>query len=524
MRMNFMGKLSEIIKLGIAPGFNTKTTDPTLPQNSVPRAFKELEQTQSASTIARDSGFSVKKIKKIWNMLALLTLMLVQAHGADITRGVTINTSRLTTSQLHSLIDTATVSTGFYSDAGKDLISAVDSTDYFLIYDLSAGLYKKMTLGTLLMNNTGFITTQTEKTNPAYNDYTIIYNASGTALGRVSMTNLLYNTNLIATLPNITNLTQSATMKVLHGGTNAQIEVTNLLANFSYLTYRVPFTNLAQHITPTNTDRLLIWDSVVGTNKWTGLSGLVTNLPTVTTNGPNDWLMVVTNGNVSKMGYGNLVTNIYTFVTNNNSPFETSARAIISQLLPQTATVATPAFDAVNNHLYATNHGFVTGWSVTVQNSTSYASRPTPLNTNTLYFCRSNNSYTLALYTNKSDALAGNANSVVITSAGAATTLICHIKTDSTYNCEVTARSVVGSAANEPGYFQLWFNTPTTSTNYYVQGTAGQRSDVYAPYCAIVRSSIAPVTTNGFVFAFHYAGNAVMTDTFARAQVMVWPE
>ena len=523
-KKDFMSKLAEIIKLGIAPGFNTKTTDPTLPQNAVPRAFKELEQTQSASSIARDSGFSVKKIKKIWNMLAVLTALLATtAQAGDLTRSVTFSDGqRITAGQLHTLVDGASVNATFLT--GKNLNSTVETTDYVLVYDTSAGVFTKMTLSTLVMANTGLITTQADDPNPDYNDYVLTYDASASSFAKVSITNLLYNTNLIAVLPNITNLTQSATMWVRHSGTNAQIEVTNLLSNFSYLTYRVPFTNLSRHTTPTNTDRLLIWDSVAGTNKWTGLSGLVTNLPTVTTNGPNDWLMVVTNGNVSKMGYGNLVTNIYTFVTNNNSPFETSARAIISQCLPQTATVATPAFDAINNHLYATNHGFVTGWAVTVQNSTSYASRPTPLNTNTLYFCRSNNSYTLALYTNKSDALAGNANSVVITSAGSATTLICHIKTDSTYNCEVTARSAVGTAANDPGYFQLWFNTPTTSTNYYVQGTAGQRSDVYAPYCAIVRSSIAPVTTNGFVFAFHYAGNAVMADTFARAQVMVWPE
>lgn len=303
-----MSKLSEIIKLGIAPGFNTKTTDPTLPQNAVPRAFKELEQTQSASTIARESGFSVKKIKKIWNMLAMLTALLaVQAQAADLTRGVTITTSRLTTSQLHSLIDTATVSTGFYTDATKDVLGTVDSTDYFLLYDVSAGLYKKMTFSTLLLANTDLITTQADDVNPAYNDYVLTYNASATALAKVSMTNLLYNTNLIASLPNITNLTQSATMKVLHGGTNAQIEVTNLWANFKY---RAAFTNLVEHTAPTNTDKFLVWDSVANTNKYTTLSGLFTNLTTTTTNGASDWYLTITNGTPKLIPYQNIVNNV----------------------------------------------------------------------------------------------------------------------------------------------------------------------------------------------------------------------
>lgn len=63
-----MSKLAEILRTGQAPGFRTGATDPTLPEKAVPKAFRQLEQTQSASKIARDSGFSVKQIKKIWNI------------------------------------------------------------------------------------------------------------------------------------------------------------------------------------------------------------------------------------------------------------------------------------------------------------------------------------------------------------------------------------------------------------------------------------------------------------------------
>lgn len=63
-----MGRLAEIIRTGQPPGFRTGATDPTLPEKAVPKAFKDLEQKDSAAKIARDSGFSVKQIKRIWKI------------------------------------------------------------------------------------------------------------------------------------------------------------------------------------------------------------------------------------------------------------------------------------------------------------------------------------------------------------------------------------------------------------------------------------------------------------------------
>jgi LysM repeat protein len=61
-------RLREILASGVAPGFNTRAIDPTRPEIAVPKAFKDLEQKDSASKIARDSGFTVKQIKKIWKI------------------------------------------------------------------------------------------------------------------------------------------------------------------------------------------------------------------------------------------------------------------------------------------------------------------------------------------------------------------------------------------------------------------------------------------------------------------------
>ena len=357
-RNETMSKLAEIIKLGIAPGFNTKTTDPTLPQNAVPRAFKELEQTQSASSIARESQFSVKQIKKIWNMLAMLTALLAwPALAGDLTRSITFSDGqRITAAQLHSLIDGASIGATFLT--GKNLNSTVETADYVMVYDTSAGVFTKMTLSTLLMANTGLITTQADDPNPAYNDYVLTYDASASSFAKVSITNLLYNTNLIAVLPSITNLTQSATMWVRHSGTNAQIEVTNLWLRF---TYRAAFTNLAEHTAPTNTDRLLMWDSVAGTNKWTSLSGLFTNLTTTTTNGSSDYFLTITNGIPKLITYGNLsnaFSTCFSYTGSNALPALAASQTFTHGLAGIPQSVRVVAYFISDD---AANSGYTTG-------------------------------------------------------------------------------------------------------------------------------------------------------------------
>lgn len=62
-----MGKIAEIIQSGVAPGFGGRALDPQSAEVAVPRAFKQLEQTHSASKISRDAGFPVDYIKRAWN-------------------------------------------------------------------------------------------------------------------------------------------------------------------------------------------------------------------------------------------------------------------------------------------------------------------------------------------------------------------------------------------------------------------------------------------------------------------------
>jgi hypothetical protein len=43
-------------------------TDEQGPDKAIPRALRQLEETVPAERIARDSGFPVSKLKRIWNI------------------------------------------------------------------------------------------------------------------------------------------------------------------------------------------------------------------------------------------------------------------------------------------------------------------------------------------------------------------------------------------------------------------------------------------------------------------------
>jgi len=235
--------------------------------------------------------------------LAAMTL-----PAADLTRSVTFTDGqRLTAAQLHSLIDGASINVAFLT--GKSLLGTVDSADYVLIYDTSAGTFKKMTLATLIMANTDLITTQSEEYNPAANDYLLLYDTSGTQLAKVSVTNLITgNTNLILSQLPITNLLSTAQFLVSNGGTNNRIRLDHLWAN--NFEYTRPLTNQLQQTSPTNQDGFLLWDAVVGTNKWTTLAAIFTNRPAITTNEPGGFIYTETNGVPSKITQSNFINGL----------------------------------------------------------------------------------------------------------------------------------------------------------------------------------------------------------------------
>lgn len=62
-----MSRIGEIIASGRAPGVRGFARDPQSADVAVPRAFRELERTNSASKICRDAGYTAETIKKTWD-------------------------------------------------------------------------------------------------------------------------------------------------------------------------------------------------------------------------------------------------------------------------------------------------------------------------------------------------------------------------------------------------------------------------------------------------------------------------
>lgn len=280
-----------------------------------------------------------------WLALLLALGVALPAGAADITRGITFTDGqRLTAAQLHSLVDSATIGVAFLT--GKDVLASVDSADYALIYDTSTGTFKKMTLATLIMGNTGLITTQPE-VSPAGLDYVLIYDASALGFGKVSLTNLLYgNTNLIVGQYPITNLLGTAQILVNNDGTNNRISLAHLW--FNNFEYTRPFTNQLQHTAPTNADALLIWDSFNGTNKWITMQALNTNLPVAVNPTNTATLTLYETGQVKKVTLTNLMQTFATsgaFLTTNIT-WRTNGVAVNSGVLVNAphGLGVTPAF------------------------------------------------------------------------------------------------------------------------------------------------------------------------------------
>jgi hypothetical protein len=247
----------------------------------------------------------------LWLLVAaaMLAMLLSSAHASDIQRGVTFQDGqRLTASQLHALIDDASITTGFI--VNKPTATSLESGAYLILYSPAGQSLEKIPASTFLYGNTDFITTQAEKTSPAANDFVLIYDTAGTVLAKAQIGNLYSNS--VGTLPPITytNATLTGTFVPVINGTNGIMSVSNLFLLFPYSAI---FTNLPVRSHPTNFDNLLLAASDDGTNfsnQRISLAGLFTSLnpgmqPTnaVPTNG------TVVSTNFYLLAYQQTVTN-----------------------------------------------------------------------------------------------------------------------------------------------------------------------------------------------------------------------
>lgn len=313
---------------------------------------------------------------KSWVLGLVVWVLVLPGLAADLTRGITFTDGqRLTAANLHNLVDSASVGTAFLT--GKSLLSAVDAADYVLVYDTSAAVYKKMMLATLVTANTELITAQSEEVNPASNDMLLMYDASGVGFVKVSITNLVYNTNLIHALPTLTNALGTAKLKLLNGGTNVAITLDSLWLNS--FNYTRAITNLTRHTQPTNNDAFLMFDSVAGTNRWATWIDLVTNTPAVTTVSGGTLLSVLETNQFKQLTISNLMaqfgnsgmfytTNLSFTSSNKTLLTVTAAGTVLNQAHSLSATPRQVRGVLVNT---TSEHGFAVGDEVDFSHVTS---------------------------------------------------------------------------------------------------------------------------------------------------------
>lgn len=252
-------------------------------------------------------------------MKKIIALLLVglTAQASDISPGYSFSSTELVTAQkLTSLVSASTINTDFIT--GKATATA-NGADSLIFYSVSGAALRKGSYSAMFLNNKTIISGQTETTTPALADYLLLYSVTGDALFKVSITNVF-------------------------GSLGIGLSVSNALA--VYNPYSVNFTNLAVDVTIVGGDRLLIWDSSVGSNRQTTVAGLITNATQdLTADGQTVFAGVTTNG-YSKIA----LTNLNTYLTN----LVQASFPVLTNTVFTSGLYSIPA----GGFTISTNHGF----------------------------------------------------------------------------------------------------------------------------------------------------------------------
>lgn len=208
--------LQSIFESGRAPGMNLKTPDPTCADVAAPRGLKQMEEQMGTARLERELGMKASKLKKIWNInlwLVLASLAMATTHAGELTRGTTLSDgSTLYASDLHNLVDTATISATFYTD--QQQVYTLSSGYTFLIYDSGSGAFRRISAQAVLYGNTNYFTGQSYISSVPPWNRVILYNPTNNALYSASVDNIVasnstnvstaglrFMTNQVSTLP-----------------------------------------------------------------------------------------------------------------------------------------------------------------------------------------------------------------------------------------------------------------------------------------------------------------------------------
>ncbi|HEX7654040.1 MAG TPA: hypothetical protein VF607_11070, partial [Verrucomicrobiae bacterium] len=121
--------------------------------------------------------------------LAFAVMLAASAGANEIIRGTTLTDGQqLYASDLHNLVDTATIGVQFYNDA--QTVGTLASGYYFLVLDPANQVYRRVTAQTVLYGNTNFWINTSVRSLPAYGAF-LFFDPTNGVLGTVTASNLL---------------------------------------------------------------------------------------------------------------------------------------------------------------------------------------------------------------------------------------------------------------------------------------------------------------------------------------------
>jgi len=139
---------------------------------------------------------------KLCFILFLTAVFGLAAVASEITRGTTLTDGQqLYASDLHNLIDTATVGVGFYND--QQTVAALGTGYYFLILDPATQTYRRITASTAFYGNTNFWLYNVVSSSAPIWGSVLYYDPTNNYLRTISISNLVSGA---ASSVNVSNL------------------------------------------------------------------------------------------------------------------------------------------------------------------------------------------------------------------------------------------------------------------------------------------------------------------------------
>ncbi len=190
-------------------------------------------------------------------------------HAVDLSRGFNfVDGQRVTAAQLNGLVDNGTIVTSFYT--GKASKTNLSAADLILIYDPSAGLYRKITASSAFLNNVGWFDSLPTITSVANDDQFLVRDVSGNILTKTTLTNLYaYGNQPVATNYPFYSMLQ-------YDGTNYTRLPWSLVQTYISTNWWqiLDMTNAPLKSWIDGSDLVWILDSTTGTNKYVSVDTL----------------------------------------------------------------------------------------------------------------------------------------------------------------------------------------------------------------------------------------------------------